>query len=413
MATYKIVYRDAAGNDRKAFTTFEDKVTIEENLGRIVPMAIEKGLLHPEAKAHNVLVEHKGVRLNLKLPIHQAAPGIGEHDEVVVRYLASQINLCMRIVADDPADQRKIFFGRRKTISIKETVAVSPSEQLIDQIEGKLNEIRGKHKFYGKEIKDAKKFELRAPGKKIQPYMSLAEQGFETDLEVKVKPRVWFDWPPCFFYGFRGPYTGHAIVLAILLLVLVPFLWRTSVPSFHVTFEAPVECNVKIGESKQFVPLGNGKPAASLEAGAYTVYVFPREMQIQKHSMLLRKTVHGGISESDSMWTESLPLMIPDSTAAGDTTSVTVVGYEGASSMLNLRVPLLFNGFEYSFGDKLSWQFDLIPGEYEFKFKLGDDKFISSDPGEDGVAKKSDFIFAVEDTLEATIVFRYGTEGDS
>jgi len=34
MGTYKIVYRDEAGIDRKAFTTLEDGATIEENLKR-------------------------------------------------------------------------------------------------------------------------------------------------------------------------------------------------------------------------------------------------------------------------------------------------------------------------------------------------------------------------------------------
>jgi hypothetical protein len=413
MGTYKIVYRDAAGIDRKAFTTFDDNITIEENLARIVPKAIEKGLLHPEASAQNVLVEHKGVRLNPKLPIRQAAPGIKDHDDVVVRFLASQINLCMCIEADDPADQRRIFFGKRKTLSIKETVSVNPSEQLIGQIEGKLNEVRGKHKFCGKEVKDVKRFELRTPKKKIRTGMSLAEQGVEGDLEVDVKPRIWFDWPPCFFYGLRGPYTGYAITLGIIALFLVIILWRTNVGSFRVTFEAPFECNVKIGDSAEFIPLEDDKPTTHLEAGAHVVYIYPREQPIRKHTMLLKRKVYGRISESDSMWTELLPLVIPDSTAIADTTQVTVVGYEGASRTIILRVPLLFNGFEYSFREnELNWQFDLVPGEYELKLKLDDDKLISSDPGEGGVKKKSDFIFVVADTVEATITFRYETGGD-
>ncbi|UCF05193.1 MAG: hypothetical protein JSV33_14945 [bacterium] len=412
MGTYRIVYRDAAGNDRKAFTTFEDNVTIEENLARIVPKAIEKGLLHPEATAQNVIVEHKGVRLNLKLPVQQAAPGINEHDEIVVRYLASQINLSMRIKADDPDDQRKIYFGRRKTLSIKETVAVSPSEQLIGQIEEKLGEISGKHKFYGKEIKNVKQFELRAPKKKIQPNLSLAEQGFETDLEVDVKPRIWFDWPPCFFYGPRGPFTGYAITLGIVAILLVIFLWRTDVPSFRVTFDAPYECNVKVNGAAEFVPLVDGKPTASLEKGSHTVYIFPREEPIRKHAMVLERAVQGGISESDSMWTEPLPPAMPDSATVVDTTSVTVVGYAGASGYENLQIPLLFNGFEYSLTGEVSWHFDLVPGEYEFKFKLSDELFLSSDPGMGGVTKKSDFIFVVADTIDATITLRYNTGGN-
>lgn len=411
MGTFKIVYRDAAGNDRKAFTVFEDNATIEENLARIVPRAIEKGLLHPEATAQNVLVEHKGVRLNLKLPIDQAALGIEENDDVVVRYLASQINLSMRIVADDPADQRKIFFGRRKTLSIKETVAVSPAEQLLGQIEEKLNEIGGKHKFYGKEVKNAKRFELRTSGKKIQTDMSLADQGFETDLEVNVKPRVWFDWPPCFYYGFRGPYTGHAITLGIILLILVPLFWRSEVNRFYVTFEAPFECNVKLDDSTEYIPFKDNTANDTLEAGLHTVHVYPRERPIESRPLLLKKKVFGRAGDSDREWREHLA---PADTIQEDTTSVTVVGYEGASSMINLKVPLLFNGFEYPFREGvLSWHFDLVPGEYEIKFELADDKLISSDPGEGGVRKKSDFIFVVEDTTETTIKFRYGTGGDS
>jgi hypothetical protein len=425
MGTYKIVYRDAAGHDRKAFTSFEDSATIEENLARIVPRAIEKGLLHPEATAQNVLVEHKGIRLNLKLPIKQAAPSIKDHDDIVVRYLASQINLRMRIKADDPGEQRKIIFGKRKTLSIEESVGVSPSEPLIDQIEDKLSEISKKHKFYGKRVSDVKKFKLRIPDKKINPMMSLAEQGFETDVEVDVRPRVWFDWPPCFYHGFRGPYTGYAITLGILVPLVILFLWvfaKNEVPRFQVTFEAPFECNIKVSDSDEFVRFDEGKAVLSMAAGLHTIHVYPRERPIQEHSLLLERKVRGGISERDSTWIEPLVLaavdtvaadsLLADSVAVRKATMVTVVGYEGASSMANLRVPLLFNGFEYSLKDELSWHFELIPGEYEFKLQLGDDLFISSDPGEGGVTKKSDFVFVVSDTTETTIKFRYATGGD-
>lgn len=419
MGAYKIVYRDAAGNDRRAFTTFEDQATIEENLANIVPRAIARGLLHPEATAQNVLVEHKGVRLNPKLPIDQAAPGIKENDEILVRYIASQVNLRIRIEADDPTDQRKIFFGRRRTISIKETVSVSPSEQLMSQIKSKLNEIRGKHKFCGKEVKDVKQFKLRAAEKTVQPGMSLAEQGFETDLEVDVKPRIWFDWPPCFYYGLRGPYTGYAITLGVLIPLIVLFAWlfaKTEVPRFQVTFEAPFECNVKVDDSMEFVPLDNGKPTGSIAAGSHTIYWFPRERPILERPLLLKRTVHGGIGESDSMWTEILVVPEPDTAAVESMTPVTVVGYEGVSSMNNLKVPLLFNGFEYALQEELSWRFELVPGEYEFKFSgLSDDLLLSSDFGEGGITRKenSKFIFVVTDTIETTIKFRYGTGGDS
>lgn len=421
MGLFKIVYRDAAGHDRKAFTTFEDNVTIEENLANIVPKAKEKGLLHPEATAQNVIVEYNGARLNTKLPINQAAPGIKEHDNIIIRYLASQINFCMHIIADDPADQRRIFFGRRRTLRIKETVAVSPSEPLIGQIGEKLEEVRGKHKFYGKEIKDVRQLRLRTPDKRIQPVMSLAEQGIEADLEVDVKPRVWFDWPPCFYYGFKGPYTGHAITLgiaAIVVVLIVLLSGATDIPRFQVTFEAPIECNIKIDDSTSaFIPVEKGKPTAGIEAGRHAVYVYPRELPIQKHDMLLEKRVRGGVGESDSMWTEQLTLALPDTTATDtvvvDTTSVRIVGYLGEGGYENLQVPLLFNGFEYPPPEELSWHFNLIPGEYEFKFKLGDDRLISSNPVGEGVRKQSDFIFAVEDTLETSIEFRYGKEGDS
>ncbi|GEM_PF-4074464 len=417
MGTYRIIYRDAAGNDRKAFTTFEDNSTIEENLASIVPKAVERGLLHPEATAQNVLFEYKGVRLNTKLPIQQAAPTIKEHEDVVVRYLASQVNLRMRIDVDDPSDQRKIFFGGRRTVSIKETVAVSPSEQLSGQIEEKLSEIMGKHAFFGKKVKDLKQFRLRTPEKKVQTNMSLAEQGFETDLEVDVKPRIWFDWPPVFYYGIDGPFTGYAITLGVLLPLIVLLFWvfgETEVQRFQVTFEAPYEFNVKIGDSNDFVPIVDGKVTARIAAGSYTISVYPRERPIQKHQLLLERKVHGGIGASDSLWTESLPVAPADTadSAGTVTTPVTIVGYEGAGSMINLKVPLLFNGFEYPLRDELSWNFQLAAGEYEFKFKLDDEQLISSDPGEGGVMKMSDFVFLVSDSTEATVKFRYSTRGD-
>jgi hypothetical protein len=415
MGTYKIVYRDASGHDRRAFTTFEDSATIEENLTRIVPRAIEKGLLHPEATAQNVLVEHKGARLNLKLPIKQAAPGIKDHEDIVVRYLASQINMRMRIEADDPTDQRKIVFGKRKTISLKESLAVSPSEPLIGQIEEKLKEISKKHQFYGKRVKDVKRFKLRTADKKINLSMNLAEQGFETDLEVDVKPRIWFDWPPCFYHGWRGPYTGYAITLGILVPLVVLFLWvfgKNDVPRFQVTFEAPFELNIKIDDSQEFVPVKDGKPVVSLAAGPHDIRVYPKERPVEQYSLSLERKVRGGIGEQDSMWAERLDAAVVDSTVIQKTTPVRIVGYEGASSRDNIRVPLMFNGFEYPLKNELSWNFELVPGEYEFKLRLRDDMLISSEVGEGGVTKKSDFVFVVSDTTEATILFRYATGGD-
>jgi hypothetical protein len=414
MGTYKIVYRDAAGKDRKAFTAFEEDSTLEENLARIVPKAVEKGLLHPEATSQNVLIEHNGVRLNPKLPIHEAAPGIKEHDGIVVRYLASSVNLRMRFEPDNPDDQRKIFFGKRKTLIINETVPVSPSEQLFGQIEGKLNEIRGKHRFFGKEVKDIRQFVLQTPAKKLNPDLNLAEQGFETDLEVDVKPKIWFDWPPCFFYGYRGPYTSYAVTLGILLpVILLSWLLifgKTEVPRFQVTFEAPFECNIKVDASERFIPLKDGKPTYSLKAGAHTVHIYPRERPILRHSLLLEKKVRGGIGASDSLWTERLAML--DTTSSQTTTPVRIVGYEGASSWKTLMVPLLFNGFEYGLKEELSWLFDLVPGEYEFKLKLSDDQFISSDAGEGGISKKSDFVFFVQDTIDTTIQLRYNAGED-
>lgn len=414
MGTYKIVYRDAAGKDRKAFTAFEEEPTIEENLFRIVPKAVEKGLLHPEATPQNVLVEKDGVRLNPKLSIRDAAPEIKEHDEIVVRYLASSVNLRMRFEPDNPDDQRKIFFGKRKTLIINETVSVSPSEQLFGQIEGKLNEIRGKHRFFGKEVQDIKQFILQASAKKLNPDLSLAEQGFETDLEVDVKPKIWFDWPPSFFYGYRGPYTAYAITLGILLPVILLFFWifgKTEVPRFQVTFEAPFECNIKIDDSEQYIQIKDDKPTCSLAAGAHTVHIYPRERPILREPLLLEKTVRGGISASDSLWTHQVKMV--DTTSSLMTTPVRIVAYEGENSLDNLRVPLLFNGFEYGIKVELSWYFELVPGEYEFKLALKDDQYISSDPGEGGgIKKKSKFVFAVEDTLETTIQLRYRTGGD-
>jgi hypothetical protein len=413
MGTYKIVYRDAAGTDRKAFTTLEDNATIEENLTRIVPKAVEKGLLHPEATAQNVLVEHNSVRLNLKLPVQQAAPGIQEHDDLIVRYLASQISLRMRFVADDPNDQRKIFFGRRKSLSIEETVAVSPSEPLFGQIEGKLGEIRGKHRFFGREVKETKQFKLHAPSKKINPDLSLAEQGFETDLEVRVKPRIWFDWPPCFFYPHRGPYTAYAIVLGVLLPIIALFFWifgEQDVPRFHVTFEAPFEFNIKVDDSDQFIPIENGKPTCSLLAGSHTVRIYPFEEPIRTQPLLLQRKAR---SVEDSMWTVRLEPPAVDTTMIVKKTPVRVVGYEGPSSIEdNLRVALLVNGFEYQGRDEPYWQFELKQGEYEVKFKLDDSQYIGSEI-KGGVGEKSKFVFALEDTVEARVILRYGAKEDS
>lgn len=430
MGMYKIVYRDAAGNDRRAFTNFEDKSTIEENLAHIVPKAVEKGLLHPEATVQNVLVEHAGVRLNTKLPIRQAAPGIKDHDDIVVRYIASQISLRMRIVADDPADQRKVVFGRRKTIKIKETVAVDPSEQLMGQIEGKLNEFRSSHKFYGKELKNVKKFELRTPERKIQPYMSLAEQGFETDLEVKIKPRTWFDWPPCFFYGLRGPYTGHAITLGVVLAI-VAITWfgcqGTDVDWFLVSFEAPIECNVRIDDAADIAPLVDGIPVDSIPAGEHVITIYPRERPIQRDTIQFHKKVRGKIGESDRKWNVQLHVAVPDSTISERTTPVRIVGYEGASSIDdNIRLPLILNGFKYPLNEnELDWKFELVPGDYEIRFSnLPDEQLLTSEPSESevskggdftfesGVLKKGDFTFAVVDSMETRIVFRYDTKAE-
>lgn len=421
MGTYKIVYRDEAGTDRKAFTAFEDNATIEENLVRIVPNAVGKGLLHPEATPQNVLVEHDGVRLNPKLPLKEAAPGIKENEDIVVRYITSSINFQMLLEADNPDDQRKIFFGRRKMLCIKETLTVNPSEQLASQIEGKLDEIRGRHRFFGRTVKDAKQFKLRAHKKSLIPNLSLAEQGFDTDLEVKVKPRIWLDWPPCFYFGLRGPYTGYLITLGILLPVIVLIVLLTgadAVPRFHTVFDAPFECNIKVDGQPAFATVEDGKPRASIAAGMHTIWVYPKERPIHRRSLLLERRVRGGISESDSMWTvdESDSLwsgILPDTPdTLVERTSIRIVGYEGAADYNNLQVNLKFNGFSYPVDDDLTWEFDLVPGDYEFKLGLEDDLLLTSRVRGDGNGvsgnPENPFVFTVaEDTLVSTIVFRY------
>lgn len=421
MGTYKIVYRDEAGTDRKAFTAFEDNATIEENLVRIVPNAVGKGLLHPQATPQNVLVEHGGVRLNHKLPLREAAPGIKENEDIVIRYIASSINLQMLVEADNPDDQRKIFFGKRKMLSIKETLTVNPSEPLASQIEGKLNEIRERHRFFGRTVKDAKRFELRAHQKRIIPNLSLAEQGFDTDLEVKVKPRIWLDWPPCFYFGHRGPYTGYVITLGVLLPIIVLVVLLTgadTVPRFHTVFDAPFDCNIKVDGKSAFAPLEDGKPEASIAAGLHTIWIYPKERPIHRRSLLLEKRVRGGISESDSMWTvdQSDSLwsgVLPDtSDRLVEKTPIRIVGYEGPAGYNNLQVGLKFNGFYYPVDDDLTWEFNLVPGDYEFKLDLEDDLLLTSRVRGDGngvsVKPENPFVFTVvEDTLVATIVFRY------
>jgi hypothetical protein len=428
MSNYKTIFRDAAGADRMAFTAFDDNETIEENLSHVLPMAIERGLLHSNATIRNVKVEYRGKDLNLKLPVKQAAPGIKPDDEILIRYISSSVNLYMHIQPDDPEDMRKIFFGRRKTFTIKETVPVSPSEPLGNQIKEKLEEIRGKYRFSGREIKDVKKFDLRASGKKLRPNMNLADQGIETDFEARVRPRIWCEWPPCFFNGLAGPYTGYGIALGIILLIIMPFIWRTSVDEFSVTFEAPFEFNIKIDGAKEYVGREEDRVVAhNVSAGEHTVHVYPRELPIQSMQMEFKKNVIGRVSDSDRILAVPLELAVSaapmdtaaaDSAAAdstvmsgGDRALVRISGYEG-NSLHQLRVPLLFNGFEYSTSNMMSWwEFRLIPGEYEFKLKLKDEEFTSSEASKDGaVVKKSDFRFAVTDTTEATITFRYNTE---
>lgn len=415
MKTYKFVYRDAQGNDKKAFVEIEEDATIEENLVRIVPKAVERGILHSDADAQNVLVELNGVRLNPKVTFPKAAPDMKDEDYIVVRYLASSINLRLNFWADDPDDIRKVYFGRRRTQNLSEPVAVSPSEPLGPQVEEKLNEIKGKYKFFGTEVKDAARFALKAKGKKLLPALSLAEQGIESDADVKVNPRIWFDWPPAFYNGIRGPYTGFAITLALLVGVFALFFWifgSEDVQYFRVAFQAPFECNVKIDDSAEWIHVVEGETADSILAGVHTIYIYERERPMRTQQVNMRRAVRGGVGDSDRLWTETLRAS-PENAATGKPTPVKVIGYQGEVDFDNLMVPVSLNGFEYSFDAVLGCDFNLMPGEYEIKFELSDDRHISSETSSASVVKKSDFVFVVQDTTMATVTFRYRREGDS
>ncbi|MCP4570758.1 MAG: hypothetical protein GY838_00240 [bacterium] len=409
MGTYKFVYRDEHGNDKKAFVTVEESATIKENLARVVPKAVERGILHPEASADNVLVELNGVRLNPRVPFAEAAPGMKDEDYIVVRYLASSVNLRLNFAADDPEDIRRVYFGRRRIQKLCESVAVSPSEPLGPQVEDSLAEIAGKYQFFGKSVPETSRFALKKNGKKLLPALSLVEQGIESDADVKVKPRIWFDWPPAFFNDLRGPYTGHAIVLALVACVigLVALLSGSQeVPYFQVKIKSPFDCNVRIAETGEWIYASRGDVADSIPAGDYTLEIYQRERPKRTRQLNLRHKVRGGISESDRQWTEELP-SAPDS-MTGPLTPVKIVGYLGESGEDNIRVPVLVNGFKYA--HDISCDLKLMPGMYSIEFELPEDRFISSGTNSSGGTAMDDFGFVVSDTIETTLELRYREE---
>jgi hypothetical protein len=411
MATYQVIYRDQAGNDSPTFTAFEDGQTIEENLARIIPRAIARGLLHPEAAPDKVVVEHNHVRLNLKLKIQEAAPGIKEHDDIVVRYVASKINLRMRFWGDDPADQRKVMFRKRRTVAVNESLVVNPAEKFSTEVEGKLNEIKGKYKFFGKKIKTLKRFRFRSEGRKININQSLTDQGIEEDIEVEVRPRIWFDWPARFWNGFGGPYSAHAITLGLLvpLVVLGWFVFGTTdIEGFQVTFESDYECKIRIGDNPELLDLKDNKLVRNLRAGEHVVHVFPKERPIVDQTFLLEKTVRGFVNSEDSLVTISLPSVDPvDSTR----TSVRIVGYQGESvrelELQNVKYGLLINGFAYDV--QLAYRKDLLLGDYEIKFDTDDGGFLSVEV-RGGISHEGDFRFAVVEDVagDAGLKFFYG-----
>ncbi|MEE9268737.1 MAG: hypothetical protein V3V49_00590 [Candidatus Krumholzibacteria bacterium] len=409
MATYQVIYRDQAGNDSPTFTAFEDGETIEENLARIIPRAIARGLLHPEAAPDKVVVEHNHVKLNLKLNIREAAAGIKEQDDIVVRYVASKINLRMRFWGDDPADQRRVMFRKRKTVAVNETAVVNPAEKFSIEIEGKLNEIKGKYKFFGKKIKTLKRFRFHTGSKKINVNQSLTDQGIEEDIEVDIRPRVWFDWPARFWNGFGGPYTAHAITLGVLvpLLALVLFLFGTTViEGFEVTFESDYECKIRIGDSSELLDLKDNRLVRHLGAGEYVVHIFPKERPIVDQTVLLEKTVRGFVKSEDSLVTINLQPVAPVDSARA---LVTIVGYLGEAAVptvINVDYELLINGFTYS--HQLSHRKQLFVGNYEIKFNTDDSEFREV-VSRGGMSHEGDFRFRVNGAESGTgLTFYYG-----
>ena len=318
---YTLRYGESQQNDMLVY--FDDSETIQENLLRLIPSAVQRGFLPPECSAENVKLLYNDRPLNLNVSMSEQEVNIDERAILTIQDMSSTVRIKVNYKPDNHA-------GR------SDTVYVNPNKILGKELKKFFDGVTKEYKFYRRK---PKKYHLVTESGKVNLNKSLAAQGVESGFDATLAPRLILRWPP------SKPVIGvvGVVVLAALVFVMwsvyVRYLQKPPViDRFYVTFHSDAEAKLITPDTT--VALSTGIPVTlAFNPDVYDLEVMPKDYPIFPYRLELYS--EGAVRDSvsrvvniTSRFAGAVPLL------------VNITAYQGGEDPENrVKTGLSINGY--------------------------------------------------------------------
>jgi len=343
---------------------FVSSDTLRENLERIIPKLKLLGILGENVSTDDVEVHYNGKPLNLDLPFSEQ--NVKADAVLELLDLSSRVRMAIRYEAD--RGTRKLFSKHARGPLVLESVAVNPTVPLKEALKDSVDKLRSKRRFYGRKLW---KYNLIHNKVKLDKNRSLRDQGIGHDVEVFLRPRILFEWPPGLLWPPK-PYTTYLLSIIFFVVVgIVVYYWTRRVEDFYVILRCKQECKIlKKGE----VSLAS-EFADTLHVGKHDFTIFPKDYPIFDTTITL-------VPERSCDKPKVYELDLNDKFPTSGLVEVSIAGYYcddsvgdileciSASDRLDSNVTLFINHFPRTINNIWYFSGKLPPGRYEIKHQL-------------------------------------------
>lgn len=324
---YTLRYGESQQNDMLVY--FDDNETIQENLSRLIPSAVQRGFLPPECSAENVKLLYNDRPLNLNVSMSEQEANIDERAILTIQDMSSTVRIKVNYKPDNHAER-------------SDTVYVNPNKILGGELKKFFDGVTKEYKFYSRK---PKKYNLVTQSGKVKLNKSLAAQGIDSGFDATLAPRLILRWPP------SKPVI--AVVGALVVILLAFVLWSVYdrylrrppvIERFYVTFHADAEAHLITPDTT--VVLSTGVPITlAFKPGVYDLEVMPKDYPIFPYRLELYS--EGAVQDSvprvvniTSRFAGAVPLL------------VNITAYQGGEDPENrVKTGLSINGYPRQLND--------------------------------------------------------------
>lgn len=346
---YTLRYGESQQNDMLVY--FDDSETIQENLFKLIPSAVQRGFLPPECSAENVKLLYDDRPLNLNVSMAEQEVNIDERAILTIQDMSSTVRIKVKYTPDNHAER-------------SDTVYVNPNKIVGDELTKFFDGVTKEYSFYRRK---PKKYNLVTESGKVNLNKSLVAQGIESGFDAALAPRLIFRWPP------SKPVIGVVGALVVLLLAFV--LWSVYdrylrkppvIERFYVTFHADAEAQLITPDTTVVLPPG-APQTLTLNPGIHDFEIMPRDYPIFPYRVELYS--EGAVTDSVTRavnivakFTDAAPL------------PVNITGYQGGEDPENrVKTGLSINGHPRELNEFGELQITLFRGLYEIKYDLDEE----------------------------------------